>query len=198
MLRVLSVVVSDMERTSRVYPRRAGRKRAFLAAPPFLAAALLLAGCGGGGGDTTTAAAQQRVSAAGFSVAVPDGWTAVRQARAVTLTSGQGPELASAIELSLRKPYRPALFAKVAAELARTTATLANGLHGTVVASRVVVVAGARAHQYDLSYTRNGADLIERITYVLRGKSEWELLCRWAGPTPPAACSTLTESFRIR
>jgi hypothetical protein len=188
-----------MERTSsRVYPRRATRKRAVLVVLPAVASILVLAGCGGGEATTTTTTAEQRVSAAGFSVAVPEGWAAVRQARAVTLKPASGPELASAIELELRKPYRPALFEKVAAELARATAALAAGLHGEVGAGRTVIVAGVKAHQYDIAYRRMGTDLIERITYVLRGRSEWELLCRWSGPTPPAACSLLTESFRIR
>ena len=110
-----------------------------------------------------------------------------------------GPELASVTVLRLRKRYRVALFARTARGLDRITRVLADKLNGKVIARRTLVVAGLRSRQYDLAYSRGGAGLIDRITYVLRGKAEYYLLCRWpADRGKPEACGLLTTSFRIR
>ena len=178
-----------------MYPQHHLRKRATLAL--FLLAALL-AGCGGGGSKKTTAATQQ-VNGGGFTLGVPAGWQVTRAGRNVTVTQGTSPALASVTVLPLLKTYQPALFTRVAAELDRVSAQLAAKLNGKVIAKRTVIVAGLRAHQYDFAYTRAGTGLIERITYVLRGKSDYQLLCRWpADAGESSACALLTSSFRIR
>jgi hypothetical protein len=101
--------------------------------------------------------------------------------------------------LVLRERYRPALFVETASELDRVTSALAAKLDGRVIASRSIVVGGIRSRQYDLAYSREGSGLVDRVTYVLRGKSEYYLLCRWAADEGESeACSLLTESFRIR
>jgi hypothetical protein len=194
MLRVLSVV-PDMERLdSRVYPHRKLRKRSTLG---LLALAVLLAGCGGGGSKTTPAATQQ-VTGAGFTFGVPAGWQVTRAGRNVTVKQRDGPALASVDVLPLLKRYRPALFTRAVGELDRVTAALASKLGGKVVARRTIIVAGSRARQYDLAYTRAGAGLVDRITYVLRAKSEYYLLCRWpVDEAEPSACPLLTSSFRL-
>jgi hypothetical protein len=204
MFRRLSVVASDVTRIDlRVYPHRKSRKRSLLVAAAGLAATALLAGCGGGGGGggggTTTAAEAQRVVGDGFSVGVPKGWTVERGARTVTLRRGSGPALASVTVLTLRKRYEPALFTRVSHELDRVSDALAEKLGGKVVARRTIVVAGLRSRQYDLAYERAGAALIDRITYVLRGLSEYELLCRWqADEGESGVCGLLATSFRLR
>ena len=100
--------------------------------------------------------------------------------------------------LPLVKRYRPALFTRAIAELDRVTAALAAKLKGKLIARRTIIVAGLRARQYDLAYTRAGSGLIDRITYVLRAKSEYYLLCRWpADEGEPSACVLLTSSFRL-
>ena len=44
-----------------------------------------------------------------------------------------------------------------------------------------------------------GTGMVDRITYVLHGTSEYYLLCRWsAAEGEPAACPLLTSTFRIR
>jgi hypothetical protein len=163
-----------------------------------LVLAALLAGCGGGGSKKTVVATQQ-VTGAGFTFGVPAGWQVTRAGRNVTVKQGTGPALASVTVLPLLKLYQPALFTRVAVELDRVSAQLAAKLNAKVIAKRTVIVARLRAHQYDFAYTRAGTGLIERITYVLRGKSDYQLLCRWpAGEGEPSACSVLTSSFRIR
>jgi len=197
MLRVLSVVAPDMERIgSRVYPQRHLRKRAAFSIPAALVVTVLLAGCGGG--SKKTAAAPQLVNGGGFTFGVPAGWQVTRAGRNVTVTQGTSPALASVTVLPLLKLYQPALFQRAVGELDRVTAALAVKLNGKVIARRTIIVAGFRARQYDLAYSRAGAGLVDRITYVLRAKSEYYLLCRWpADKGEPSACGLLTSSFRL-
>jgi hypothetical protein len=163
-----------------------------------LVLAALLAGCGGGGSQKPAAATQQ-VRGAGFTFGVPAGWQVTRAGRNVTVKQGTGPALASVTVLPLLKLYQPALFTRAAAELDHVTAALAAKLNGKVIARRSVIAAGFRARQYDLAYTRAGTGLVDRITYVLRAKSEYYLLCRWpADEGEPSACSLLTSTFRVR
>jgi hypothetical protein len=180
-----------------VYPHRRPRKRSVLAVPAALAVAALLAGCGGG--SKTETARTQKVTGGGFTFDVPAGWEVTRAGRSVTVKQATGPALASVTVLPLVKRYRPVLFTRAIGELDRVTAALAAKLNGKVIARRTIIVAGFRARQYDLAYTRVGTGLIDRITYVLRAKSEYYLLCRWpADEGEPSACSLLTTSFRVR
>ena len=117
----------------------------------------------------------------------------------MTAKRGSGPELASVTVLPLRKRYKPALFARVVGELDRRSAALAAELGGKVIARRSIVVAGIRSRQYDLAHEQSGLGLVDQITYVLRGKSEYYLFCRRPakeGGSP--ACPLLTSSLRIR
>jgi hypothetical protein len=195
MFRVLSVVAIGY----RVYPRQQPRKRAACALLVPLAAALLAAGCGGDGSDSTQGVETQQVRAVGVRFSAPAGWQVTTAARGVTVRPSIGPALASVTVLVLRRRYRPALFAETARELDRVTGALAAKLGGRVIESRSVVVGGIRSRQYDVAYSRDGTGLIDRITYVLRGRSEYYLLCRWAADEGESrACALLTVSFRIR
>ena len=181
-----------------MYPRQQAWKRAAGAA--LVSAALAAAaGCGGGGGGGSTAASEaQDVRGAGFAYSAPADWQVTRAARSATARPGDGPSLASVTVLVLRSRYRPEFFSKVAGELDRVTDTLAAKLRGKVIARRSILVAGIKSRQYDVAYSRAGSSLIDRITYVLRGKSEYYLLCRWPGDGGESTgCDLLTSSFRI-
>lgn len=107
------------------------------------------------------------------------------------------PTLVSVTTLPLRSRYAPSLFPKVVQGLDRLTASLAEKLNGKVIARRTVVVSGIRSRQYDLAYQKNGAGLVDRITFVLRGKREYYVLCRWAADEgEPPACRTLQATFK--
>ncbi|HZR91104.1 MAG TPA: hypothetical protein VFA44_01705 [Gaiellaceae bacterium] len=162
----------------------------------LLAAAL--AGCGGGGGGGVPA--EQTVRAAHFRFAAPADWKTTRTAHSVSLGPKASPaELVSVSVFPLIRAYTPALFPKVVGELDRTAATLAADLGGKVERGETVQVAGIRSRQYVLAYSRDGSDLRQRLTFVLRGKTEFQLLCRWAASgSEPEACARLTESFRLR
>jgi hypothetical protein len=185
-----------------VYPRKTPRKRSFLA---ILVLVLPLAGCGGGGsgggsGGGTTPAEGQRVVGPGFTFSAPDSWHVSRQSRAVTVRpGGDEPTLASVTALTLRSRYTPRLYARVSKELDAVTNALAAKLKGKVIARRNSVVAGIRARQYDLSYEKDGAGLVDRITFVLRNTDEYYLLCRWlADKGEPEACGLLVRTFARR
>jgi hypothetical protein len=185
-----------------VYPRPTPRKRLFLA---VLVLVLLLAGCGGGGGGSgaggkTEAAEGQRVVGSGFTFSAPESWHVSRQPRAVTVKpDGDEPTLASVTALTLHSKYTPALYAKVSKELDAVTNELAGKLNGKVIARRNAVVSGIRARQYDLAYEKDGAGLVDRITFVLRGTDEYYVLCRWlADKGEPEACPLLLRTFATR
>jgi hypothetical protein len=174
-----------------------------LATSAAVALALALAGCGGGGRGAATSTEQvegQRVAGPGFVFSAPSAWHVSRGAREVTVRpGGNGPTLASVTVLELRSAYKPSLFPKVSKELDGVTRALAAKLSGKVIARRTVVVSGGRARQYDLAYERQGTGLIDRITFVLRKRAEYYVLCRWpADQGEPSACGLLQSTFRVR
>ena len=180
-----------------MYPSRERDKRLVL----LMAALTLLAapaGCGGGGGSgsgtTTNAASGQTVSGPGFSFRAPEGWTA--KTLATSAEARQGPTtVVSVMVLPLLKPYRLALFPRVAKELDRVAATYAANLKGSVALRRTVEVAGRKARQYEITH----GDVVDRITFLLRGKRNFQLTCRWeSGGGGPAACDQLTSTFAFR
>lgn len=114
---------------------------------------------------------------------------------------GDGATLVSVETFRLLKRYRPALFPAALRELDRAQRDVARRLHGRIDRRRVVRAAGRRAAQYDLSYRRGGADLRQRATYVLAGRREHLLVCRWDAARADAlgdACVRLLASFRLR
>jgi hypothetical protein len=180
-----------------VYPAGNKRKRTAL----LIAALALLpavAGCGGGGGGSsgteTNAASGQTVSGPGFSFQAPADWAV--KTRATSAEARQSPStVVSATVLPLLKPYRLALFPRVAKELDRVAATYAANVKGSVASRRTVLVAGRKARQYEITH----GDLVDRITFLLRGKRNFQLTCRWRGlDGQPPACDQLASTFAFR
>ena len=142
---------------------------------PGLAALLLItfAGCGGGPAAKSVTGDTQVVRGQGYTVSAPEDWQRVQ-------TPARGRE--------------PAVWPRARAELDRVADRLALQLGGSVE-SRHTLKTGVR--QYGLAYERKGAKLKQQITFVLRGRREYELLCRWkASDHEPAACGRFVESFR--
>ena len=154
------------------------------------------AGCGGGGGSgtETNATSGQTVSGPGFSFQAPEGWTA--KTLATSAEARQDPStVVSVTVLPLLKPYRLALFPRVAKELDRVAATYAASVKGSVASRRTVAVAGRKARTYEITH----GDLIDRITFLLRGKRNFQLTCRWRSQDgEPAACDQLASTFAFR
>ena len=148
----------------------------------------MLAGCGGGTKPPVT------LRGDGYGFSAPGGWKVTRAGTSVT--AAHGARSVSVTTFRLTRPYRPQMWEKVVKELDGVAAKLAGELHGKVVASRTVQTGGAAARQYELAFTRDGDRLVERITFVLRGRREYQLLCRFQEGKDETACALLESTFR--
>lgn len=95
----------------------------------------------------------------------------------------------------LGRPYRAALWPAVVPQLDRVAAQLAGELSGKLGAGTTLTVGGRRSRRYEIAYERDGKQLVERIGFVLSGRREYQLLCRYENE--PAACDRLFRSFRL-
>jgi hypothetical protein len=171
---------------TRFVPRGNPRKRAVLGL-----AVLLAAGCGGGGGRT----GERLVHGAGYTFAAPSDWKLLRSGREVRASKGLA--VVSVTRFLLLRAYRLELWEKVVPELDRAAAAIAVQQDGTVGDPRTVTISGRRARRYDVAYEHEGRQLVERIGFVLRGKTEYLLLCRYESGGDTGACDLLLTSFRL-
>jgi hypothetical protein len=162
--------------------------------PGLLGIPLALTGCGGGGKP----GAQQVVHGTGFLVVTPAEWQVARAPRQISSAPKRGGDtLVSVTVFRLIRPYRPALWPKVAPELDRVANRLAGRQKAKLDASRTVHVLGRRSRQYDLSLTNGDHPLKQRITFFLFGRKEFQLLCRWReSDGEPSACGLLVRGFK--
>lgn len=162
-----------------------------------LTAVAVLAGCGGGG--SSTGGPPQTVRGAGFTFRAPGKWhVSTTQGRVAASPKPISPEQVSVSVFPLQRAYTPDLYDReVSKELDPYSRQLAAQQGGKVLAAKDVQVAGIKSRQYELQYPSNGAKLGERITFVFRGKTEYELLCQWdASKSEPSYCGQLTASFK--
>jgi hypothetical protein len=152
-------------------------------------AVLLLAGCGGGAAPP----APQSVTGDGYRFAAPAGWRVTRAGRMTSAVSGE--QLVSVTVFPLPRPFQPALWDKAAPELDRVAAQLATQLGGRIRSRAGVTLAGHRARTYDIAFERGGKAVVERIAFILEGRREYQLLCRFAGDD--SACREFRTSFRL-
>jgi hypothetical protein len=152
---------------------------------------LVFAGCGGGGGKTP----ERLVHGRGYAFSAPLGWSVLRSGREVRLTKGVA--VLSVTRFPLLRAYRPALWNRVLPELDGAAAAVARQQKGTVRSSQTVTISGRRARRYDIVYEREAKQLVERLGFVLMGKTEYLLLCRYesGGDTDP--CDRLLATFRL-
>jgi predicted Zn-dependent protease len=136
------------------------------------------------------------LSGAGFSFDAPSGWKVTRSERVVQ--AADGDRAVSVTVFRLTHPYRPELWPRVVTELDGVARGLADQLRGTAADGATVTVAGRRARRYDVRFQRDGRDLVERITFVLEGLREYQLLCRYRAGADERACAALGSSFRLR
>jgi hypothetical protein len=135
----------------------------------------------------------------GFAVSIPAGWQVTQSPLGLSASASKGSDTTVSVTIfRLVRPYRPALWKRASAELDGIANLLARRLGGGVEARKTVRVGSARARQYELSYEHEGTALRERITFVLRGLREYELLCRWRkADGEPQACGQLLASFTL-
>ena len=100
----------------------------------------------------------------------------------------------SVTRFKLARPYKTALFPKVSGELDGVASRLARAEHAKLAKSETITLAGRRARAYTID--RGGRE--ERIAFVLAGRREYQLFCRYdRGSRAEAACSSLFSSFRL-
>jgi hypothetical protein len=160
-----------------------------------IVAAVVVSGCGGGGKD---AAAVQVVRGTGYRFEAPASWTVVRSGRQVQAAEGgKSLALVAVSRFPLLRPAGPKLGAKVVQELDRIATGIAAQQHGSISSFETTEVAGVEARRYDIAYEARGKALVERLVFVLRRKTEYLLLCRYAqrGDTEP--CDELLRTFRL-
>jgi hypothetical protein len=151
---------------------------------------LFLAGCG----SSNSPPAEQVVRGSGYRFLAPAGWAVSRSPRVVR--ASEGLELLSVTRYPLVHAFRPERWPQVLKELDNAASGVARQQSGTVASSRTTTVAGRRARSYDIKYRHDGKDLVERITFVLRGKTEYYLLCRYEGGDA-GACERLLATFTL-
>jgi hypothetical protein len=153
-----------------------------------------LAGCGGGGGKTQL----KRIQGTGYSFQAPAGWEVARTARQVqAVEGGKSLRLVAVSRLPLLHVFKPELWPKVVPELDRVADSVAQQQHGSVTSAEDTKIAGEAARKYLVAYDLRGKKLIETIAFVLRGKTEYELLCRYAQDASSDACDTLLRTFEL-
>jgi hypothetical protein len=91
----------------------------------------------------------------------------------------------------LLRPYDPARRVATARELDRVAQRVAAQLKGSVSSRRSLEVASLDARSYSIGF---GAK-VEQITFVLRDRREYELLCRRTAGGDDAPCARLLASF---
>ena len=177
--------------STRSFPGPGGYKPALAG---LAAAAILLAGCGSGGSKGPQAKVQDVVGV-GYRFSAPTSWHVQRKGRTVSATSGD-VDLVGVTTFPLARRYEPRLWAKVAPALDRAAAQLTAQLHGHLEARETVVIAGRRARRYEIGYRRAGRRLVERTAFVLAGRREHQLLCRFQAGGDDGACRILFRTFR--
>ncbi len=150
---------------------------------------LILSACGGSARHQAPASAWQTVAGAGFRFQAPKGWKV--ESGPKRATAGDGADLVQVSTFPLVRAYSDALFGKVELELRARMDELARQSGAQVVGEKTVTANGARAHMYALTT----ADHVDEYTFVLRGKREYQLLCRRAAGKQADYCARLVTSF---
>lgn len=108
-------------------------------------------------------------------------------------SASQDSELVQVATFPLVKPYRAALFGRVAGELRSRMQQVAQQSGGSVTGDTTVTAAGIRSHAYDVAV----GDHVDEYTFVLRGKREYLLLCRRKASSSGDACDQLVRTFEL-
>jgi hypothetical protein len=126
-----------------------------------------------------------------FRFDAPRGWeVSVRAGRA---SATRDSELVQVATFPLVHPYTAALFTRVETELASRMQSVAQQTGGTVTGHTVVEPGGIRSHSYDVRV----GDHVDEYTFVLRGRREYQLLCRRKASTGAGVCERLIASFSL-
>jgi hypothetical protein len=151
--------------------------------------AVLAAGCGGAHARPVV------LTGEGYAFSAPGDWSITRTARSIQ--AARGIDVVSVTRFPLLHAYRSQLWSKVVPEIDRSAEAVASDQHGTVTDRSTLTLAGLQARRYEIAYERQGRKLVERLGFVLRGKTEYELLCRYERGKSSSGCDLLFRSFRL-
>lgn len=161
------------------------------------AAPFALAACGGSKSPQSSGNAE--VQGPAFRFQAPAGWkTSTSPTDAIARRDAAGTVSVSVSVFRLQKPYDPKIFAAAAKELDSVAAKLATQSRTVLTKSETITVDGERIRAYRLTaHPASGASFDERIGFVLRGRREYQLLCRApvGSGDPDNACALLYSSF---
>jgi len=156
-------------------------------------AAAAAAGCGGGSGE-----GRKIVQGTGYTFSAPGSWKVVRTARQTQAVEGKHSlALVAVSRFPLLRTFRPELWNKVMQELDRAADQIAHQQQGSVTESATETIAGQEARRYKIAYDLRGKKVVETLAFVLRGKTEYLLLCRYEQSKSAHACDLLLSSFRL-
>jgi hypothetical protein len=160
---------------------------------------LLSAACGGAESEE---AGTQLISGPGYTFRAPASWEIERKPRTILVVRPEEAETVAVSTFRLARPFRPEIWQRAVKELDRVVRQLAERLSpdAEISAGRTERIAGRRARVYDIRYERAERRLVERVGFVLRGRREYQLLCRWDAEEPETgeeACAELFSSFRL-
>ncbi|HKU58254.1 MAG TPA: hypothetical protein VJP39_01515 [Gaiellaceae bacterium] len=108
-----------------------------------------------------------------------------------TTSASKDAQLVEVSTFPLVKRYDDALFGNVARELGVRMQQVASKLHGKVTHARTVTVAGVKSHSYDVTV----GSAVYEYTFVLQGRREYQLLCRYPAGKSNSVCVQLQRSF---
>jgi predicted Zn-dependent protease len=151
-----------------------------------LTVAIIVAGCG-----NSAKPQAQIVAGTGFRFAAPAGWTVQRGPAAVT--ASKGDDFVRVLIFPVAKLYTPKLFAELGRELKLRMATLATQTGGTVEGTGIATAAGIKSHVWRVKT----GDSLDEYTFVLRGRREYQLLCRHPAGGDASACVQLVSTFHL-
>jgi predicted Zn-dependent protease len=151
-----------------------------------LTVAIIVSGCG-----SSAKPRAQIVAGTGFRFSAPAGWTVQKGLTAVTATKGD--QFVRVLIFPVAKIYTPKLFAELGAELKVRMTTLAKQTGGTVEGTGVATPDGIKSHVWRVKT----GDSLDEYTFVLKGRREYQLLCRRSSGGDDAACVQLVSTFRL-
>ena len=108
-----------------------------------------------------------------------------------------GIDLVSVRRYALQRAFSPELWQEAVPELDRAADQVAAQQQGTVTERRTVKIAGRDARHYVFEYEDDGRELVEELGFMLRGKTEYLLLCRYERGGDADACERLLATFTL-
>ena len=134
----------------------------------------------------------------GYTFSAPGSWQIVRTARQIQAAEGKRSlSLVAISRFPLRGSAGAELSRKLVAKLDRAADQIARQQHGSLTESATETIAGREARRYKIAYDLRGKKIVEILAFVLRGKTEYLLLCRYEQTGSSDACDLLLDSFRL-